>query len=257
MTTQIRPTAYPGVDPLYPPKDEPRPDGMQQEIVITQQLHVFRHYFRERSDVVMSSDNWIYYERGNPRAQIAPDWYISFGVDPQAVISRDSYLLWEVGKPPEFVLEIASKSTWRNDLTHKRDVYASLGIAEYWRFDPTPDTEFYPTPLAGERLVDGVYQSIAVGAGADGVISGYSTALDVIICWDNRTFRLRDPRTGADVLRYEEEKAAREQTTAELDDARVELDDARAERDAIAAENQRLRERLRRLETDNPEQGSE
>ena len=233
MTSKLRlPTyPYPETDPLYPPNEEPRPDGMRQEIVITQQLHVFRELFRERSDVVMSTNNFIYYEQGNPRARIAPDWYVSFGVNPEAIISRESYLLWEVGKVPEFVLEIASRSTWRNDLGRKRDLYAALGVAEYWRFDPTGN-RYYPVPLAGERLVEGEYYPIDTATGADGVIFGYSLELDVTICWDNGEFRLRNPRTGEDILRYDEERAAR--LSAE-------------------AENQRLRERLRQLEARDSE----
>ena len=233
MISKLRPpaSAYPETDPLYPPNEEPRPDGMRQELVITQQLHVFREYFRERSDVVMSTNNFIYYERGNPRARVAPDWYVSFGVNPEAIISRESYLRWEVGKMPEFVLEIASRSTWRNDLTSKRDLYASLGVAEYWRFDPTGN-RYYPEPLAGERLVDGAYQPIETATDDDGIIRGYSAELDVVICWDNGEFCLRNPHTGEDILRYEEERAARL---------------------AAEAENQRLRDRLRRLETEGSE----
>ena len=227
MTSKLHLPAYPETDPLYPPNEEPRPDGMRQEIVVTQQLHVFRELFRDRSDVVMSTNNFIYYEQGNPRARVAPDWYVAFGVNPEAIISRESYLLWEVGKVPEFVLEIASRTTWRNDLGRKRDLYAALGVAEYWRFDPTGN-RYYPVPLAGERLVGGVYQPIGTNTGADGVISGYSSELDVFICWDNGEFRLRNPRTGEDILRYEEERAARL---------------------AAEAENERLRERLRQLES--------
>ncbi len=238
MTSKLHPPAYPETDPLYPPNEEPRPDGMRQEIVITQQLHVFRELFRDRSDVVMSTNNFIYYEQGNPRARVAPDWYVSFGVNPEAIISRESYLLWEVGKVPEFVLEIASRSTWRNDLGRKRDLYAALGITEYWRFDPTGN-RYYPEPLAGERLIGGVYRPIETNTGADGVISGYSSELDVLICWDNGEFRLRNPRTGEDILRYEEERAAR--LVAE------------AERNAAEAENRRLRERLRQLEARDSE----
>ena len=238
-STKLTAPAYPEIHPLYPPNEEPRPDGMRQEPIITQQLHVFREYFRDRNDVVMSTNNFIYYEQGNPRARVAPDWYISFGVNPEAIMSRESYLLWEVGKVPDFVLEIASRTTWRNDLGYKRDLYATLGVTEYWRFDPTGN-RYYPVPLAGDRLVGGEYQPMGTETGPDGVISGYSPVLDVIICWDNGEFRLRNPRTGEDVLRYEEERAAR--LAAEAERNAVE-----AERNAIEAENRRLRERLRQL----------
>ena len=44
-------------------------------------------------------------------------------------------VIWEVGKPPDFVLEVASESTASNDTGDKRDLYARMGVAEYWRFD--------------------------------------------------------------------------------------------------------------------------
>ena len=66
---------------------------------------------------------------------------------------NNTYLLWEVGKAPDFVLEIGSKSTANADLVRKRELYAELGVGEYWRYDATGG-EFYGEPLVGERLVD-------------------------------------------------------------------------------------------------------
>ena len=50
---------------------------------------------------------------------------------------RVSYKLWEEPKAPDFVLEITSRSTRAEDQGRKREVYASLGVREYWLFDPT------------------------------------------------------------------------------------------------------------------------
>ena len=60
---------------------------------------------------------------------------MAFGVDPAAIFARNGYVISEVGKPPDFVLEVASESTGRRDYTHKRAIYAEYGVAEYWRFD--------------------------------------------------------------------------------------------------------------------------
>ena len=49
---------------------------------------------------------------------------------------RKLYLPWEVGKPPDWVLEVASSSTGAEDVGRKRDLYARIGVPEYWRFDP-------------------------------------------------------------------------------------------------------------------------
>ena len=40
-------------------------------------------------------------------------------------------------KAPDFVLEVVSRSTWREDVGRKRQVYERLGVPEYWQYDPT------------------------------------------------------------------------------------------------------------------------
>ena len=50
-----------------------------------------------------------------------PDCVVAFGVDPDAVRNRNGYVIDDVGKPPEVVVEIASESTGKADYTRKRD----------------------------------------------------------------------------------------------------------------------------------------
>ena len=71
------------------------------------------------------------------RETIYPDMLIAFDVDPQVAIDRNGYVISEMGKPPDLVMEIASKSTAHIDENEKREHYAALGIPEYWRFDQT------------------------------------------------------------------------------------------------------------------------
>ena len=49
-----------------------------------------------------------------------PDLIIAFDCDPARAIERQGYDIDEQGKPPDFVLEIASKTTGRVDYTEKR-----------------------------------------------------------------------------------------------------------------------------------------
>ena len=65
-------------------------------------------------------------------------------------LTKNGYAIGEHGKPPDFVLEVASPTTASNDYTDKREEYAAFGIPEYWRFDPT-EGERYDAPLAGDR----------------------------------------------------------------------------------------------------------
>ena len=65
-----------------------------------------------------------------------------------------------------------------------------------------------------------------------GMLSGYSEALDLYLCWDNGKLRFYDPKTDEFLM-----------DPTELESA---LDEARAERDAAL-------ERLRQLEAESEE----
>ena len=98
-------------------------------------------------------------EEGNPRNRIAPDVLVAFGVGTH---SRSSYLVWEEGKPPDWVLEVASPSTAAKDLDFKRRAYAAMGVPEYWLFDPKGDVFPAGQPqLQGLALSDGGYARLA------------------------------------------------------------------------------------------------
>ena len=91
----------------------------------------------------------ICYEPRDLNVRVSPDVYLAFGVDAQAIRQRKLYLPWEVGKPPDWVLEIGSASTGREDVGRKRDLYAHIGVPEYWRFDPSKESEYHGQKLAG------------------------------------------------------------------------------------------------------------
>ena len=104
---------------------------------------------------------------------------------------QNGYVIDEVGKPPDFVLEVASPSTGRADYTTKRDGYARLGVVEYWRFDPSGG-EYHDQPLAGDLLVDGAYQPIELHYEPDGSIWGRSAALGLDLYWQTGDLRFYD-----------------------------------------------------------------
>ena len=85
-----------------------------------------------------------------PRGLFHPDLLIAFNVDPEAGSDRNGYVTSEQGKPPDFVLEIASPSTGLREVTVKRDGYAAMGIPEYWHFDDSGGRH-HGAPLAGDR----------------------------------------------------------------------------------------------------------
>ena len=112
--------------------------------------------------------------------------------------ASNGYIVSEQGKPPDFVLEVASESTAEADVGAKRDYYAELGIPEYWRFDETG--EFHGTRLAGDRLVNGQYQPMLIEELPDGVLQGYGAALNLNLRWDNGQLVWHDPATGRRIV---------------------------------------------------------
>ena len=82
-----------------------------------------------------------------------PDLLIAFDVDPEAYRDSNAYIISEQGKPPDFVLEVASRRTGNEDTGENCEVYAALGIPEYWRFDETGEYH-------GTRLVGGSYEPV-------------------------------------------------------------------------------------------------
>ena len=65
------------------------------------------------------------------------DLLITSNAHPQAYRDDNGYVISRQGKPPDFVMETASRSTGQQDVVDKRTGYESLCIPEYWRFDET------------------------------------------------------------------------------------------------------------------------
>ena len=168
-----------------------------------------------------------------------PDLLIAFGVDPVANRARKGYLIPEQGKPPDFVLEVASDSTYWHDATIKRDDYARLGIPEYWRFDPDGSLP-RRTHLAGDRLEGGQYQPAHIHRTAEGIYWGHSSVLGLDLCWVESELRLWDPRGQRYLTTDQEVRAAHQASEDRIRHLEKEL--ARERQARIEAET-RLRTR--------------
>ena len=192
-------------------------------------------HFEHRPDVYVSGDLLIYYEEGNVGARVAPDVFVVFGAPKH---KRMTYKLWEEPKAPDFVLEVASPRTWKQDRGPKRVLYERLGVREYWRYDPTGD-HFTPR-LQGLRLWGGEYRPLPA-QWRDGTQVLHSDALGLDLRVEGELLRFRDPATGEDLRTYREEMAARRESEAarrESDAARRESDAARQESDAARQESE-------------------
>ena len=200
---------------FYPSSDgKPLAENDAQHTTILYGISALRVRYAGRGDVYVSGDLLIYYEEGNPRVSVAPDVFVVFGVEDRM---RMNYKVWEEGKGPDFVLEVASPSTWREDVGRKREVYARLGVKEYWLYDPLGE---HLTPaLQGNRLVDGDYESQPLLESLDGKLGLRSETLGLELWAEGRKMRFRDPVTGLDLLSHDEEHAARQAAVFRADAA--------------------------------------
>ncbi len=133
-------------------------------------------------------------------------------------------------------MEFSSESTYRNDLTDKMDIYASLGINDYFLYDA--EDMYLPSQLMGFELVNGVYTEVQPDD--NGGIRSSSLGLD---------FRIRDER----IAIFDPVANDWVRTRAETEATRADTAEERAEQEAIArqkveAENAQLREQLERLQ---------
>ncbi len=235
---------YPIEDTL---PDPPKIHDMKQHRQLRRIDSALDSYYSDRPDVLVSGAGYLRQDALDDAEQLAPDCVVAFGVDRDAIVERNGYVISEVGKPPDFVLEVASRSTGQRDYTVKRDAYARYGVLEYWRSDETGG-RYHDAPLAGDRLVDGVYVPIPLHRTLDGVIRAHSEILGLDVCWDRGITRFRDPSTGEYLPDNREMKEARDAAETQRDIAETERDAERAGRIAAEAELSRLREQLRHME---------
>ena len=207
MSRIVRPAAtveYPSGD------GQPMAENDWQLMAIIDSVSALQTHYWDRPDVYVSGDLFIYYEEGNPRARVAPDVFVAFGVPKH---KRPIYKLWEEGVVPAFVMEVASVSTWREDEGRKAKLYERLGVPEYWQYDPTG--EYLGLKLKGRRLVEGAYVPQPVVESLDGtlLLRSESLALDFRVKGEESHFF--DPATGRRLLSLREQyRAHREQLAA-------------------------------------------
>lgn len=220
-------------------------DGMEQDLSIRRISQLLFERYQDRPDVFMSGMIFISYDSKNGNRRVAPDFFIAFDV-PKDEIRKNlpNFWLWEIDKAPDFAMEVASPSTAQNDIGHKRELYARLGITEYWRFDASGG-DYYGQPLAGDRLIDGKYQPYEVFTEPDGSARAYSELLDVEFYWDGQEFDVLDPITGKTIDRWETEHEAR---MAEYEELLAEREARIAEHEARLAAEAREQELLAEID---------
>lgn len=217
------------------PDPEPIEDEMQQHDTTSSIYKMIGAHFSDMPDALVTGGGYLAWNPDNIRGNnLVPDCMVAFGVNPKAILERNGYLIWEVGKPPDVVIEVASPSTKDRDLNEKRDRYASLGISEYWRLDPSGG-KHYGEPIVGEYLADGEYRRYEMRAEDDGRVWGYSGVMGINLCWDGERFITQDPETGRYMIGYLEAQELLEARDRAIAAAEAYADQVERERDAALA----------------------
>ena len=251
---------------FYPEENgEPMAVTDLHRLILIRTLQVLDEHFRKDPGAYISGDILIYYVEGDSRKSISPDVLVAFGLGKKR---RANYLVWVEGKVPDFVMEFSSKNTYRNDLGRKMELYAALGIQDYFLCDI--EGLYLPSQLMGWTLVNGVYVPISAdeGGGLHSVALNldfhiddlsadlYTSAVNAGFPSDVAGLGIYDPVADAWLQTPAESATAR----AETAEARMETAEARAEQEAIVrqqetiarqeaeAENARLRAELARLQ---------
>ena len=227
MTTAKSPQTFRLPDP---PEREPGDMTSFDHLADTSIVEPLRYHLGNRQTTLIAGEHYITRIHTRDLAGVRyPDLLIAFNADPAAYRRSNAYVISEQGKPPDFVLEIASRRTGREDVIGKRNDYAELGIPEYWRFDETG--EHHRTRPAADRLApDGQYQPIPIEELPDGALQGYSRVLDLYLRWENGQLRWHDPETGRHIPTFADEREARllaEARARELEERLQDLEGSR------------------------------
>ena len=191
--------------------------------------HLKQHLGNLKSTIVGGE---MHVELGPGERRRMPDLMVAFNSDLEGYIRRNGYVIAEQGKPPDFVLEVASKTTGHDYITRKRTDYAAMGIPEYWRFHHTG--EFHREKLGGDRLSDGRYLPIPIEELEADTLQGYSQVLNLHLRWQEGELFFIDPATNAPILTYQDYQARAENEAA----LRIQAE----------AQRQQAEERIRQLE---------
>ena len=203
------PPPVPPEDPVeYPSEDGiPMAASLKHARWMMAGFRVLEHWFRGPLDVFVGIDMLVYYAQGDNSRSVAPDVFVSFGVE-----QRDlpCYKVWEEGKPPDVVWEFGSRSTAKEDAREKKEKYRRMGVREYWLVDV--DGKYHDRRVQGFELVNGEYVELPWDEGPDGTVTVWSPALQLeqrfidgqLRFWDRKTEKYLE-------LPEEEERGAREQ----------------------------------------------
>ncbi len=251
--------------------DEALPADMQQDTPVQEALLIIQDRYIGVPRVFVRREPPIRFDPSDRRRAVIPDIGLAKDVDRDLILTppSNSYIIWDVGKPPDFVMEVASPSTYEKDVREKPGIYEGIGVPEYWMFDHTGGM-FYGASLIARRLVDGSYERMELFENEDGLECAYSEVLGLNLCVATREQReallvrqpnlvfqeefhpvqlmFQEPETGLYLLNYEGRKEMAREAEEARRRAEARAQEAEARAQEAEAEAARLRERIRHME---------
>jgi len=188
MGTQTKPLDE--KDIFYPDSDDEPMAATGTHVEAVMLLHqALQDFFADQPDVLVMSDQFLFWVKGDPDSRLAPDAVVVPGVGKEL---RKSFKIWEENAIPTAIFETTSKGTVENDEGEKLQTFQKIGVREYFLFDP--EALYLHPPLKGYRLSKKVYRRIPIKNGWMESELGFNIAIEGIM------LRLHDRRTGTPVL---------------------------------------------------------
>ncbi len=233
---------------VYPESDgQPMAETERHRDLMIDFILMLKEYYKDVHDVCVTGNLFLYYEEGEPQKCISPDVLVAFGVEKK---ERRTYMTWKEGNTPDFVLEVASPGTVREDRGKKKKIYAdALAVKEYYIYDPLG--QIVPS-FIGYRLIDGKYQEIdfvddrlpseVLGlelGEQDGSLRLYNPITSEWLKTPPERAELAEERAEQEFTARQNAEARAEQeiTARQNADARAESAEARAEQEITARQN--------------------
>ena len=242
---------------VYPESDgEPMAETPKHQQVMIDSMDVLRSHFRGIPDVYIAGNMFLYYEEGNPRKSVSPDVFMVRGLSKKEL---RTYKTWEQPPTLDFVLEVASPSTYARDFNEKMEIYAKiLQVKAYCIYDPYHEIDPY---FVGFRLVGESYEEIPFVNGRipfevlglelgehEGVLRLYDPVKSAwLLTSEERVAQESLARQAAEMHAVAESRARQEAETHAVAESRA-RQEAESRAQHAEAELERLRAALQRLE---------
>jgi Uma2 family endonuclease len=209
---------------LYTADNLPESDGKpmgethKHVMLILDTLNALQNHFRDDPKMYVIGNVFVYFlDKLAKLNRVAPDIFAVRGVSKE---ERRVYALEKEGKAPELVIEFTSKRTRKTDLVKKRNIYAWLGVKEYFIFDPYG--EHLEPRLMGLKLQKGKYVEMSSDQ-----TRFFSAVLGLEVTIEGENLRFYDPRSGTRLMTHLESEVARQAAEEEVLRLREEMEKMR------------------------------